>query len=261
VNKMTSESANGHMPRILAPRFLGAALAGAAVIALGATAMAAQPQVQRIRGTIASVNGHGLTISPYDSGKTEVMLTSGTKYAWVVRSSLSRVRKGDFIGTAATGPMNHMTAQEVVIFPASMKGAGEGHYAWSMPAAVARNDAGGNAGGSSAGGSPVQGTMTNGTVSSTSQTSGARPMQGTMTNGTVSHTHSQSGGRTLTISYSNGQTVQVNVPPNVPIVRFRSASKSIVKQGEKAFIVASVGNGKPEAKFVAVGKNGLMPPM
>ena len=246
-------------------RMLSLAVAGAAAVGFSAAAIAAPPQAQRIRGTIQSINGQTITVQPYGGGSgTKVMLSSGTKYAWVVKSSLSSLKKGDFIGTAAMGPENHMTAQEVVIFPQSMKGTGEGHYPWTMPAAVAQNDAGSSAGAMQANGTPpVQGTMTNGTVSSTSSASasaesGAPPVQGTMTNGTVSSTRSQTGGKTLTISYNNGQKVQVTVPPNIPIVRFHPASKSILKQGEKAFIVAGP---KSNARFVAVGKNGLMPPM
>lgn len=243
-------------------------LAGAATLGFGAVAMAGQ--IQHIQGTIQSVQGHTLTIESYSGHKTtKVTLTSGTKYAWLVRSSLSKIKKGDFIGTAALGPKNKMTAQEVVIFPASMRGTGEGHYPWHMPAAVAQHDAeaggAGNSGGS-AGGPPVKGTMTNGTIVDTSQSSatsshGAPPVGGSMTNGSVSKTSSgNDGSRTLTISYNNGHKVEVMVPAGAPIVHFQLASKSVLKQGRKAFIVAGTGAGH-EAKFVAVGKNGLMPPM
>lgn len=239
------------------------ALAGAATLGLGAVAMAGQ--VQHIRGTIQSVHGHTLTIESYSGGKTtKVTLNSGTKYAWLVPSSLSKIKPGDFIGTAALGPKTKMTAQEVVIFPKSMRGAGEGHYPWQMPAAVAQHDAkagGAGNGGASNGGPPVKGTMTNGTIVQTGQSSGgAPPVKGSMTNGNVASTGSSGGGKTLTISYNNGHKVQVTVPKGAPVVRFQPASKSVVKHGRKAFIVAGTGAGHT-AEFVAVGKNGLMPPM
>lgn len=227
------------------------------------TAMAASST--HVRGTIESVKSDTLNVKTYAGKTTDVMLTSKTKYAWVVPSSLSSIKKGDFIGTAAQGPKNKLVAQEVVIFPSSMRGTGEGHYPWSMPAAVAKADA--NNGGqgateASSGGPPVQGTMTNGTVASTGSSSAAPPVQGTMTNGTVAST-STSGGKELTISYGNGRTVQVQVPANAPIVRFSPAKKSIVKASEKVFIAATE-SGRPgnvSANFVAVGKNGLTPPM
>ena len=244
------------------------ALAGAATLGLGAVAMAGQ--VQHIRGTIQSVHGHTLTIESYSGGKTtKVTLNSGTKYAWLVRSSLSKIKPGDFIGTAALGPKTKMSAQEVVIFPKSMRGTGEGHYPWQMPAAVAQHDAkagGAGNGGASNGGPPVKGTMTNGTIVQTGQSSsGGPPVQGTMTNGNVASTGSGSGSgsggsRTLTISYNNGHKVEVTVPRGAPVVRFQPASKSVVKHGRKAFIVAGTG-ADHTAEFVAVGKNGLMPPM
>lgn len=236
----------------------------------GAVMMAGTAQaggIQHIRGTIKSVLGHTLTIESYGGHETtEVTLTSATKYAWLVPSSLAQLKKGDFIGTAALGPKGKMTSQEVVIFPESMRGTGEGHYPWHMPAAVAEHDAkaaGGRNAGSSVGGPPVVGTMTNGTVVHTAPSSvGAPPVQGTMTNGSVASTSSGSGGsKTLTISYNNGQRAAVTVPAGAPIVRYQLASKSVLKAGGNAFVVAAMNGGKATAKFVAVGKNGLMPPM
>jgi outer membrane lipoprotein SlyB len=105
--------------------------------------------------------------------------------------------------------------------------------------------------------------MTNGTVANTSTETTAPPVQGTMTNGTVASNSSKSGGKELTITYNDGQKVQVLVPQNTPLVRFSAAKKSILQSGQKAFVVASGDrNGTDQiANFVAVGKNGLMPPM
>jgi hypothetical protein len=165
-----------------------------------------------------------------------------------------------------------------------MRGTGEGHYPWSMPATVARADTQGNMQSSTAGAPPVrgtmtngtvadkaqsgsappvQGTMTNGTVASTTQPDSAPPVQGTMTNGTVASDVSATGGKKLTISYNNGEKVQVTVPPGAPVVRFVPAEKSVMTTGAKTFVTASTsgGGGEPTAKVVAVGKDGLMPPM
>ncbi len=249
-------------------KFFGVALAGLTALGLSLGAMAAEP-TSHVRGTIESVKGNTVGIKSYDGNTSDLMLQSSTKYAWVVPSSLSQIKDGEFIGTAATGPDSSMTAQEVVIFPKSMRGMGEGHYPWSMPGAVAQADTGGKAQPASAGAPNVQGTMTNGTVSNGaaatagSATQGAPPVQGTMTNGTIAANTGKSGGKEITVSYSNGQKVQIFVPANAPVVRFVPAGKSILKAGEKAFVVAGnpSGGNQMAAEFVAVGRNGLMPPM
>ncbi|MGH7211943.1 MAG: hypothetical protein ACREF1_10850, partial [Acetobacteraceae bacterium] len=109
----------------------------------------------------------------------------------------------------------------------------------------------------------VQASMTNGTVASTRTTEGAPMVEGTMTNGTVAADAAKSGGKNLTISYSGGKQVQVQVPSSAPIVTFTPAQKSVLTPGAKAFIAASTpdGGGQLSANFVAVGKDGLMPPM
>ncbi len=225
--------------------FAGIAVAVTVFTGFSGIAMAAPP-VTHVRGTITSVTGSKLTIKSYTGQPIGLTLGQDTKYAWVTKSSLSDIKSGDFIGTAATGPTNGLKALEVVIFPASMRGTGEGHYDWSMPAAVANADQGGNAG-------PVQGSMTNGTVGTVA--SAAPAMHSSMTNGTVT---SKAGGTTLTVSYNNGKTVQVMVPPGAPVVKFDPAGKSVLTTGAKVF--AAVGSGG-NTKFVAVGRNGLTPPM
>jgi hypothetical protein len=239
-------------------RIAGAALAIFAAWSYGAGAMAAQPN-ELVRGTIDAVSGGSLAIKSYGENIVHMKLESGTKVAWVVPSSLSDIKSGDFIGDAATGPENRLVALEVVIFPDAMRGTGEGHYPWSMPAAVAEADAHG--GGASSGASVVHGTMTNGTVTGAAR--GGSSVKGTMTNGTVATENSEAGGRQLTVSFNQGKKVEMRVPPGVPVVRFVPAQRADLASGEKAFVVATnPGNGsEPNAKFVAVGKNGLMPPM
>ena len=231
--------------------FLTGTLAALAVLGLSAAALAAPPPT-RVRGTIESIKGGTVTVRDYDGKTVPVMLEHDTHYAWIVRSSLRHIRPGEFIGTAATGPDSALVAQEVVIFPRSMRGAGEGHYPWSMPAAIARADAGGASPPADA---PE--TMTNGTV-----TAAAR-VHGTMTNGTVSSAANAAAGKDLTITYDKGQKVQVRVPPTVPVVRLVPAHRSILKPGEKVFIVAAApASGEPlAARFVGVGRHGLTPPM
>ncbi|MGH7037118.1 MAG: hypothetical protein ACREE1_03145, partial [Stellaceae bacterium] len=161
-------------------KFLGAAMVGLLALGLGAGASAAPAKV-RVRGTIATVSGNAITIKAYNGHTVDLTLQPGTKYGVLTRASLSDIKPGDFVGIGATGPTSHLVALEVLIFPNSMRGAGEGHYGWSVPAAVARADRPGIA---KTGAPMVRGTMTNGTVAA-APPAGAPPVRGTMTNGTV----------------------------------------------------------------------------
>jgi hypothetical protein len=239
---------------------LGVAVAGLITVGLSAAAVAAV-QPTRVRGEISSIKGNSLDMKTYDGNTVALMLRSHTKFASVVPASLSAIKSSDFVGIGATGPESGLVALEVVIFPNSMRGTGEGHYPWSVPAAVARADT--HQAEAPTGAPPVQGSMTNGTVTSVAPTTSAPPVQGTMTNGTVTGAAHQAVGEKLTISYSNGKKVNILIPANAPVVRFVPAQRSVLVPGAKAFAVATnpTGSSKLTANFVAVGKNGLMPPM
>ncbi|HWM49108.1 MAG TPA: metal ABC transporter permease [Xanthobacteraceae bacterium] len=221
---------------------LGATLALA--LALPAAAAAAN---DRIRGTVASVDGDALIVDTAQ-GKVTLALTNDTKYATVVKSDLSKIEKGSFIGTATKGSGNFLVALEVVIFPPSMRGTGEGHYAWdSLPDRTV------------AGGRSVSTNMTNGTVAATS--GAATPMVDTaMTNGNVAATSDAGGARRLTVTYNGGQQ-SILVPPTAAIVAFQPAGRAAVIPGAHVFVRATETGGTTTAQFVAVGENGLVPPM
>ena len=153
-------------------KFVTAALSGPLTIGFCTAAFATTPD--RLNGEISAVRPDALEITTYSGKKVELSLGPDTRFASVLPASLSGINGGEFVGIATTGPENHLTAPEVVIFPASMRGTGEGHYAWSLPAEVANEDL--HRTGAAAGAPPVQGTMTNGTVAGPSTASSA--MQG-----------------------------------------------------------------------------------
>ena len=204
------------------------------------TSAAASPasDVTRVRGVITAVGTDALTVQTYDGKSVSVPLDAQTKVAWVVKSDLSTLKDGDFVGTATTGPDDALRAVELVIFPEAMRGTGEGHYPWDVPGAVAA--AGGGMNGSSA--------MTNGTVD----------QQSGMTNGTVTGGAGKPGETKLSISYKGGKA-QVVVPVGTPIVRFEPAERSVLAKGQKLFAITLAG--ASGARSVAVGKDGLTPPM
>lgn len=229
---------------------------GAGATATPAAAPATAPaapaaSADRVRGTLQAVAPDALTIQTYDGRSVTVPLDAKTGFAWVAASSLSAVKNGDFIGTATSGPDTALRAVEVVIFPESMRGTGEGHYAWDTPGVIA-SKGGDGASGSSA--------MTNGTVQSQSaMTNGTVQAQSAMTNGAVTgSTVGSAGEKALTVSYKGGAS-KVAVPAGTPIVRFEPATKSVLAKGQKVFVVTT-----PDAKgakFVAIGKDGITPPM
>ncbi|KQN29212.1 hypothetical protein [Sphingomonas sp. Leaf38] len=223
-------------------------------------AASATPAVTRVRGVITAIGADTLTVQTYDGKSATVPLDANTKFAWVVKSDLSTLKDGDFIGTATTGPDDALRAVELVIFPEAMRGTGEGHYPWDVPGAVAA--AGGGSNGSSAmtnGTVDAQSAMTNGTVDAQSgMTNGTVDAQSGMTNGTVTGGAGKSGETKLSISYKGGKA-QVVVPVGTPIVRFEPAERSVLAKGQKLFAITSAG--ASGARSVAVGKDGLTPPM
>jgi hypothetical protein len=222
-------------------RLLGVALL--ATTALTATAYAAPP-VERVRGTVQSVSADSMTVKPMTGSDITVALNGGTKYLSVVKSSLSEVAKGSFIGTATKGSGADTVALEVVVFPPAMNGTGEGHYPWDeLPDPTA-------------GGSRVSSAMTNGTVAAAS----APMVKSAMTNGTVQSASSASGDKRITVTYKGGQQ-SILVPPSAPIVTFVPGSHALVVTGAHVFVRGTSDNGTITAQAVAVGKDGLTPPM
>lgn len=230
-------------------RTMRTAIAVAALTTLAGAAQAAD--LQRVRGTIESSDAGSVTIKTTD-GTTETVRLGGAKFAWVVKSSLDQIKEGTFIGTATKGE-NPMTALEVVLFPESMRGMAEGHYAWD---AIPDHTAGG--------GPVVKSSMTNGTVKAGGSGAGGAPkVKSSMTNATVadSSAGSGSGERTLTVTYDKDGSKTIVVPAKAPIVAFEPADPSILTPGGKIFVVAAKDGGQLDGKLVAVGKNGLTPPM
>lgn len=212
------------------------------------SASAPAPASTRVRGVVQSVEANSLALQTYDGRAVIVPLDVNTKFAWVVASNLASLKSGDFVGTATTGPDDALRAVELVIFPEAMRGTGEGHYGWDVPGVVAAAGGGGNA---SSG-------MTNGTIEQSGMTNGTVQPQSGMTNGTVTGGVGKPGETTLTIGYKGG-TAKVLVPTGTPIVRFEPTTRSVLATGQKLFVVKTPD--APGAKFVAIGKDGLTPPM
>ena len=222
-------------------RFVGLAIA--AGCALAASNAIAAPE--HFRGTIASVSGDTLTVHTRAGQNEPVTLTDSTRYLKVAPSSLNDVDPGAYIGTATKSVGDKLIALEVSIFPPSLKGTGEGHYAWGrMPDTTL------------SGGGTVPSEMTNGTVSTVS---GAKTVNSTMTNGTVSSTAGSEGAKQIVVTYKGGKQ-DILVPPTAPIVAFQLGERAEMKPGAAVFIDGVSHDGKVTADIVAVGIDGVTPP-
>jgi len=116
-------------------------------------------------------------------------------------------------------------AVEVLVFPESMRGTGEGFRPWDyMP----------------------NGTMTNATVSELSAAPAAVP-----------------GGQKLVLKYKDGEKTVI-VPRGTPIVTFKPGQddqSALVVAGAKVVVTAQMKDGQPTASSLLVGRHGFTPPM
>lgn len=226
-------------------RIFGLVIAVAALVS--SATLAATGTTQRVRGTIVSAAADAVTVDTHANRPVTVDLNGHTTYLKVEKSSLKKVQKGSFIGTATKDIGGAQVALEVVIFPPSMRGTGEGHYAWDeIPDTTL------------SGGARTGSSMTNGNVSAVSTS--APTVHNTMTNGNVAASQSHGGVTHFVVTYKGGQQ-DVLVPPTAPIVTFRPGTKALLAKGRDVFIRATQTSSGLVANTVAVGVGGVKPPM
>jgi hypothetical protein len=116
----------------LMPRLLVASLSALAVV----TAAWAQPApTVRIRGIIEAVDGPMLSIKSRDGADIKVRVTDDVAVFGVVKTSLSEIKAGSYIGvTAMPEPDGVQKAVAVHIFPENQRGAAEGFRPWDLRA-------------------------------------------------------------------------------------------------------------------------------
>ena len=226
-------------------RILGLAIAASALASTAA--LAATGTVERVRGTIASATADLVIVDTYAHKPVAIDLTGNTKYLKVEKSSLNKIEKGSYIGTATKDVGGTLVALEVVVFPPSMRGVGEGHYAWDKIPDTTLS-----------GGAQTSSSMTNGNVSVVSTS--VPEVNSTMTNGDVAASKSNGGLTHLVVTYNGGKQ-DVLVPPTAPIVTYQPGTKALVTKGRDVFIKATETGSDLVANAVAVGVDGVRPPM
>jgi len=224
------------------------ALTLAATVALSVSAFAAAEH-ERIRGTVSSLSGDTMTVHTTDGRDLPITLGADTKYLSVVKTGFDKIEQGSFIGTATKDVGSMLVALEVVVFPPNMRGTGEGHYPWDkLPDTTL------------AGGAQTSSSMTNGNVSAVAADSATPAVNSTMTNGDVATATAEGGAKKLTVTYKGGEQT-ILVPPTVPVVTFKPGAMTDVAKDAKVFVVITKDEGKVTANVVAVGADGITPPM
>ncbi|RWX15018.1 hypothetical protein EHI42_16350 [Rhizobium hidalgonense] len=202
-------------------RILTAIAAGGLVaLALSQTAEAQDGNRIRVRGAIESLSGDQLVVKTREGSDATITLKAGWKVGGIKKASVEDIKPGDFVGVASlpkgTGPDG---AIEVLIFPASMKGTGEGNRPWD-----------------------------------------AQP-NSEMTNATVSNAVKSVNGHTITLSYQ-GKEKTITIADATPIVTLAPATKDDLKSGAGVIVTGErAADGSITASQVAVGLNGIVPPM
>jgi hypothetical protein len=191
------------------------------IVALCALANGVHAQsTQRIRGDVVSVEGPKLEVRTRTGELASITLADQYKVSAVVRTTPDAIVAGAYVGTASMPQADGRgRALEVLVFPESGRGSGEGHYPWDL----------------------APGSM--------------------MTNATVAQVAAIDNGRRMTLKYKDGEKT-IDVPPNTPIVTFEPGSRDMLRPGAHVVLNARIAtDGSLTATGVAVGKDGLVPPM
>ena len=180
----------------------------------------------RLRGTIEKVEPALITIKERSGEVITLVRPTDMDVTEVFPIALGDIKTGSYIGTAAMPQADGtQLALEVLVFPETMRGGGEGHRPWDLQ---------------------PQSTMTNATVADLAAAPSSVP-----------------GGQKLVLKYKDGEKIVI-VPPNVSVVTFKPGKvdeKVLVVPGARVLITAQEKHGKPTALRMVVGRNGFAPPM
>jgi hypothetical protein len=111
-----------------------------ALVLIAGTASAQAPP--RVRGVVQAVEGQTLVVKTESEGVVRLTLTDMTGINGLEKRTMADIKDNTFVGaTAVKNRDGRWEATEVHIFPESMRGAGEGHYAWDLPESTMTNGA------------------------------------------------------------------------------------------------------------------------
>ncbi|MFN4283689.1 MAG: hypothetical protein ACK4NA_13710 [Alphaproteobacteria bacterium] len=184
-----------------------------------------------MRGSIEAAEGARVVLRTREGDTLDVRLMEDTRVFAVSGTTISDIRAGSYVGAAAVpDDTGALRALEVHVYDESLRGFAEGH----RPYDLAENS-----------------TMTNATVGPDVAPS-ARAAQG------EADDHAR---RILSLHYPGGAQ-RIVVPDEAPIVRLKPADRGLIGPGAKAIVFGEKGaDGAITARILAVGTNGLTPPM
>jgi hypothetical protein len=208
---------------------LGAAVA-VSIVAMNAYAQTPAAQTPAaaaptpIAGTVTALNGAEVTVRGADEKTMVMTIGPNTTITTRQKSSFAAIKPNDFVASAAVKKEDgKIHAQEVRIFPESMRGLGEGHRPMLEP----------------------NQTMTNATVK---KVAGKLPVERSMTNAKVSKIE----GGVLTTEYPGGST-EIVVDPDTPVWAVQAADKTALTPGTTVRGFAEKGaDGALTARYLAV---------
>ena len=192
------------------------------LLLLCASALAQTPApTQRIRGDVVAIDGSNLRVKSRSGETLSVQLADNYVVTAVVKIDMTAIKTGAFVGTA-TMPQPDGTLTSLEVLV--------------LPESMR---------GSNEGHYPWD--LKPGSM---------------MTNATIADvTHVGQGGRRMTLKYKDGEK-SIVVPEDVPIVTFEPGDKSMLVPGAHILLTATKQpDGSLTATRVAVGKDGLVPPM
>lgn len=105
----------------------------AACLGISSTALAQAPQITRVPGEVLAAGPASITVK-HTGGET-LVVDADANVPVVAMKTLTRtdIKPGSFVGVGArTGPDGKQTAVQIVVFPESSRGTGEGHRGWNM---------------------------------------------------------------------------------------------------------------------------------
>ena len=182
-------------------------------------------------------------------GNVTILLSSDTKYLTEARSDLDHISTGSYVGVAAKDVGDKLVALDVLIFPPSLKGANEGHFAWDkLPDTTL------------SGGTRASSTMTNGSVAAVASDASSASVDSTMTNGSIATATAKGGTKQLRVTYKGGEQT-ILAPPTASIVTVQPGAMSDLKVGDGVFVNAIADGGKTTAGLILIGSDGVVPPI
>ena len=107
----------------------------AAFAALAAASSAAQTPPEttpmRVVGTVGKLDGRNLTVNPREGAPVTIALSADAAVYGVEKRTMADVKPGDFLASGGVrGTDGKIHAVEVRIFPAALRGTGEGQRPW-----------------------------------------------------------------------------------------------------------------------------------